>query len=237
MAVGRLKWDEDGKRTYETGISNGALFVKNDNGTYADGVAWNGLISVTESPDGAEPNALYADNMKYLNLISAEDLKLTVEAYTYPDEFCACNGEEEMSVTSGQTTTKLGVRIGQQARRAFALAYVTKIGTDATESAGLKLHIIYGCTASPSERAYETTNESPDAIQFSWEVSTVPIPVTKIAGARPTAILTIDSRTCAKWDEIYGTIFGNDADETASTPASAPTLKTPDQIYDILTTD
>lgn len=177
-----LVWDAAGERLYETGVKKGVLYVQDDDGKYPKGVAWNGLTGVTESPSGAEANAIYADDMKYLNLYSAEEFGATIEAYTYPDEFAECDGSAEL--------TK-GVNIGQQKRKAFGMCYRTVLGNDITgEDYGYKLHIIYGAMASPSEKAYATINDSPEAITFSWEVTTTPV---NVAGLKPTASLVIDS--------------------------------------------
>lgn len=200
--MAKLVFDEQGKRFYETGVDHGVLYVM-DKGTYPKGVAWNGLTAVTESPSGAEATALYADNIKYLNLTSAEDFAATVEAYTYPDEWAQCDGSAEIAP---------GVMIGQQSRKAFGLSYRTKLGNDeAGDSYGYKLHIIYNAKAAPSERAYATVNDSPEAITFSWELSTTP---TAVPGFAPTAILTIDSTKTDKTklqaleDILYGTTEG-----------------------------
>ena len=177
-----LTWDASGQRFYETGVDHGVLYLPDASGAYSNGVAWNGLTSVSESPTGAEPTALYADNIKYLNLYSAEEFGATVEAYTYPDEFAQFDG---------LYTPEAGISIGQQSRKSFGLSYRTKIGNDIEgDSYGYKLHLIYGCTASPSEKAYNTINDSPEAITFSYEVSTVPVAVTD---AKPTSLVTIDS--------------------------------------------
>ena len=177
-----LVWDQTGERLYETGVRKGVCYPQASNGTYPSGEAWNGLISVTESPTGGEPTALWADDIKYLNLLSTEELEGSIEAYTYPDGFKACNGE---------ATLVTGVTIGQQPRTPFGLCYRTVLGNDTQlESYGYKLHIIYGATVQPSERAYETINDSPDAITFSWDFSTTPVNVT---GAKATASLEIDS--------------------------------------------
>lgn len=177
----KLTWDDTGKRFYESGVEKGVLYVAS-NGAYPKGVAWNGLTGVTESPSGAEPTALYADNMKYLNLISTEEFGATIEAYTYPDEFAKCDGSAEITA---------GVSVGQQSRSIFGLSYVTRIGNDIDgDSHGYKIHLIYGATATPSEKGYTTINDSPDAITFSWELSTTPVNVT---GFKPTASVTIDS--------------------------------------------
>ena len=178
----RLIWDQVGERLYETGVRQGVLFVLNNNGTYPLGVAWNGLTAVTESPSGAEESPLYADDGKYLSLMSAEEFSATVEAYTYPDEFGICDGSAEITT---------GIIIGQQSRKSFGLAYRTALGNDIEGAEfGYKLHLIYGGKAAPSEKGYSTINDSPEAITFSWEMSTTPVPVT---GHKPTASLIIDS--------------------------------------------
>lgn len=176
-----LVWDQIGEKFYETGVDHGVLYIPDGQGAYVDGVAWNGLTTVTESPSGAEANAQYADNIKYLNLYSAEEFGATIEAYTYPDEFQQFDG---LAVPAP------GVAVGQQARGRFGLSYRTKVGNDLDEDLGYKLHLVYGCTASPSEKAYSTINDSPDGVKFSWEITTIPVAV---AGLRPTSILTIDS--------------------------------------------
>lgn len=181
--MAQLTWDNVGDRFYETGIDRGVLYIPNNNGVYNNGVAWNGLVSVTESPSGAEANAQYADNIKYLNLYSAEEFGATIEAFTYPDEF---------QVFDGVSIPTAGVTIGQQHRGMFGLSYRTRIGNDLEGDAhGYKLHLVYGCQASPSERAYNTVNDSPEPITFSWEIATTPVAV---AGLRPTSLVTIDSR-------------------------------------------
>ena len=179
--MAKIEWDKTGERLYETGVKNGVLYVQ-DAGTYPKGVAWNGLTAVTESPSGAEATPLYAGDIKYLNLLSAEEFGATIEAYTYPDEFAECDGSASLAN---------GVMIGQQARKTFGLCYRTTIGNDTDgNDHGYKLHIIYGALAAPSEKAYATINDSPEAITFSWEVTTTPVNVT---GAKPTASITIDS--------------------------------------------
>lgn len=200
-----LKWDEVGERFYETGISNGVLYPYDKNTqdptkAYGPGVVWNGLTGVTEKPSGAEPTALYADNIKYLTLMSNEELGLTVEAYTYPDEFAECDGSAAIAN---------GVSVGQQTRNRFGLCYKTLIGNDVDSTdKGYKLHLVYGCLASPSERAYATVNDSPEAQTFSWEVTTNPI---EVSGKKPTAIITIDSTKAdstklkALESKLYGT--------------------------------
>lgn len=195
----KLIWDATGERVYETGVRNGVLYPMVE-GAYPKGVVWNGLTAVTESPSGAESTPLYADDIKYLNLISAEEFGATVEAYTYPEEFAECDGS---------ATLVKGVTIGQQTRKTFGMSYRTVIGNDVNnESHGYKLHLIYGAVATPSEKAYSTINDSPEAITFSWELTTTPVNVT---GFKPTACLTIDStkvdkeKLTALEDILYGT--------------------------------
>lgn len=181
----KIVWDATGEKTFETGVDHGVLYVM-DGGAYPKGVAWNGLTAVTESPSGAEATPLYADNIKYLNLMAAEEFGATIEAYTYPDEFMQCDGSAELTP---------GVYIGQQDRKVFGMSYRTVVGNDVDgNSHGYKLHLIYGALASPSEKAYATINDSPEAITFSWEVKTTPVPVT---GHKPTATLVIDSTKVA----------------------------------------
>ena len=202
--MAKLVWDATGERKYENGVRNGVLYVMDESGTYPKGVAWNGLTAVTESPSGAEATALYADDIKYLNLISAEEFGATVEAYTYPDEFAQCNGEASLVD---------GVTIGQQPRKTFGMAYRTVLGNDIeNESYGYKLHLIYGAVASPSEKAYATINDSPEAITFSWELKTTPVVVN---GFKPTASLTIDSTkaNAAKLAALEDILFGNESGE------------------------
>lgn len=196
--MARLVWDKTGERFYETGVRQGVLYPMVD-GAYPKGVAWNGLTAVTESPSGAESTALYADDIKYLNLRSTEEFGATIEAYTYPKEFEECDGSAELAA---------GVTIGQQPRKSFGLSYRTALGNDVeNENHGYKLHLIYGATASPSEKAYATISDSPEAITFSWEVTTVPV---NVEGFKPTALLTIDStkvdpaKLAALEDILYG---------------------------------
>lgn len=198
--MSRIIWDQVGEKYYETGTKKGVLYPIDAKGVYSLGVPWNGLISVTENPSGAEPNPLYADDIKYLNLISVEEFGATIEAYTYPDEFAECDGSTEIAT---------GVSIGQQKRKMFGLCYRTVLGNDTEGSDyGYKLHIVYNCLAAPSEKGYSTINDSPDAITFSWEVSTTPI---EIPGFKPTASITIDStkvdktKLSALEDILYGT--------------------------------
>lgn len=217
MATQRLTWDDAGKRFYETGVKQGVLYPQDDNGAYPKGVAWNGLTALTESPEGAEPTPLYADDIKYLNLLSTEEFKATVEAYTYPDEFAECDG-------SGSLVE--GVTIGQQDRKTFGLSYRTSLGNDVKGNEyGYKLHIVYGCLAAPSEKAYATVNDSPEAITFSWEVSTTPVNVT---GFKPTASLVLDSVKlgAAKMKAIEDVLYGSSAAEAR--------LPLPDEIKSII---
>jgi hypothetical protein len=200
--MARLVWDATGKKFYETGVDRGVLFPIASNGTYPLGVAWNGLISVTESPSGAEANAIYADNIKYLSLQSAEEFGGTVEAYTYPEEFGECDGSAELVA---------GVSISQQPRKTFGLSYRTILGNDVeNDSYGYKIHLIYGCLASPSEKTYQSVNDSPEANAMSWEITTTPVPVT---GFKPTACVVIDSTLVdpadlAAFEDI---LYGKDA--------------------------
>ena len=198
----KIKWDQTGERLYETGVSKGVLYPYANN-TYAKGVAWNGLINVSESPEGAEATPLYADNIKYLNLMSAEEFKATIEAYTYPDEFAACNGEASLEE---------GVSIGQQKRSQFGLSYQTKIGNDVDSELGYKIHLVYGALAAPSEKAYATVNDSPEAITFSWEISTTPV---EVPGFKPTASLVIDSTKVdpTKLAEFEKKLYGDETTE------------------------
>lgn len=199
----RLNWDNAGERLFETGVRNGVLYPFGEN-KYGKGVAWNGLTAVTESPSGAEATALYADDMKYLNLMSAEEFGATVEAYTYPKEFEACDGSAEVSE---------GVTIGQQERKTFGMSYRTVIGNDLEGNEhGYKLHLLYGALAAPSERAYSTINDSPEAITFSWEVSTTPV---NVPDRKATSLLTIDSTKCdkAKLKQLEDILYGVAADE------------------------
>lgn len=201
----RLTWDQVGERRYETGVDRGVLYLPNEQGEYDSGYAWNGLTGVTESPSGAESNPQYADNIKYLNLVSAEEFGATIEAFTYPEEFGQCDGT---------ATPQPGIAVGQQPRRTFGLCYRTRVGNDldGTEY-GYKLHLIYGALAAPSEKAYTTINDSPEALNFSWEITTTPVEVGTINGItyKPTASITIDSTQvdaptlAALEDLLYGT--------------------------------
>lgn len=202
--MAKLIWDETGKRFYETGVKQGVLYVQDATGKYPAGVAWNGLTAVTESPSGAEATPLYADDIKYLNLMSNEDFGATIEAYTYPDEFAACDGSAELAA---------GISIGQQPRKAFGMCYRTVLGNDVDgNDHGYKLHLIYGALAAPSEKAYATINDSPEAITFSWEVTTTPVNVT---GHKPTAHVCIDSTKvdAEKLTALEAALYGTDDKE------------------------
>ena len=202
--MAKLIFDKAGERFFETGVNKGVLYLQDSTGAYPQGVAWNGLTAVTESPSGAEATPLYADNIKYLNLMSAEEFGATVEAYTYPDEFAACNGELALAE---------GVSIGQQARKAFGMSYQTKIGNDIEGSElGYKIHIIYNALAAPSEKAYATINDSPEAITFSWELSTTPV---EVSGGKPTATLVIDSTkvTAEALAAVEAALYGTESEE------------------------
>lgn len=211
-----LVWDQTGERYYETGVKNCALYVQSTTGTYPKGVAWNGITAFTESPSGAEQTALYADDIKYLNLMSAEEFGGTIEAYTYPEEFAECDGSAELAK---------GAYIGQQSRKTFGLVYKTTLGNDVDgNDKGYKLHLVYGCMASPSEKAYATINDSPEAVTFSWEVTTTPVNVT---GHKPTAIVTIDSTKAdaAKLAALEAILFGSEtADARLPLPDEIATL-------------
>ena len=214
----KLVWDQTGERYYETGAKNCALYVQSSDGTYPKGVAWNGITGITESPSGAEQTALYADDIKYLSLMSAEEFGATIEAYMYPDEFGECDGSAELAK---------GAYIGQQARKTFGLVYKTTLGNDVDgNDKGYKLHIVYGALASPSEKGYASINDSPEAITFSWEITTTPVTVT---GHKPTAIVTIDSTKAdpTKLAALETILFGSEnadarlPDEIATTLSAA----------------
>lgn len=216
MAV--LTWDQVGERFYETGVDHGVLYIPTA-GVYNSGVAWNGLISVTESPSGAEPSPQYADNIKYLNLLSTEEFGGTIEAYTFPDEFAQCDGT---------AFPKEGLAVGQQTRKTFGLSYRTKIGNDTDgQDLGYKLHLVYGALAAPSEKAYSTINDSPEAVTFSWEFTTTPVEVT---GLKPTALLTIDSTKVASADltALEALLYGTQLKE--------PSLPLPDAVIALFAT-
>lgn len=226
----RLTWDGPGEKRFEAGVDHGVYYPQNETGEYTPGVAWNGLISVAETPEGAEPTSQYADNIKYFTMRSAEELNGTIEAYTYPPEWNQSDGNAELMK---------GVYVGQQGRKPFGLCYRTKVGNDVDgQDAGYKYHLVYGATASPSERTYESINDSPDGITFSWEFSTNPVNVT---GHNPTALLVIDTtmgidqdKLNALLDILYGT-DATGADEGGTTEGTAPRLPLPDEVLSILT--
>ena len=215
--MAKLVFDAVGSRFFETGVKNGVLFVQGADGEYENGVVWNGLTAVTESPSGAEATPLYADDMKYVVLYSTEEFGATIEAYTYPEEFEQCDGSAQLGA---------GITIGQQQRKSFGLVYKTVIGNDVQgQDLGYKIHIIYGAKAAPSEKAFATINDSPEAVTFSWEVSTVPVPV---EGHRPTSTLVIDSTKvdAEKLAAIEDKLFGTESEES--------TLPLPDEIAELL---
>ena len=221
--MSKLVWDQTGERYYETGVKMGVLYPQSASGTYPKGVVWNGLTAVTESPSGAEATPLYADDVKYLNLYSAEEFGATIEAYTYPDEFAECDGSAEIAT---------GVTIGQQNRKAFGLCYRTTIGNDTDgNDHGYKLHIIYGAMASPSEKAYATINDSPEAITFSWEITTTPV---SVSGFKPTASVTIDSTKVdgTKLKQLEAILYG----DNGSSSAGEARLPLPDEIVALIGT-
>lgn len=202
--MSKIVWDKTGERLYETGVDRGVLYMLQEDNTYGAGVPWNGLVSVSESPSGAEASPVYADNTKYLNMISVEEFGASVEAYMYPDEFAECDGTAEI--------TK-GVYIGQQSRKTFGMSYRTKIGNDVLgDELGYKIHLIYGAKASPSEKSYQTVNDSPEAMTLSWELTTTPINVT---GFKPTATVTIDSTKvdAAKLKALEDILYGTESEE------------------------
>ena len=214
-----LTWDQVGEKVYETRVDHGVLYLPDAAGVYNEGVAWNGLVTVTESPTGAEPSAQYADNIKYLNLVSAEEFGATIEAFTYPEEFGQCDGTALPSP---------GVAVGQQGRKMFGLSYRTRVGNDVDGTEfGYKLHLMYGCQAAPSEKAYATINDSPEAITFSWEVTTSPVPVTDL---KPTALIVIDSTKVDAGDlkALEDLLYGAGATDAA--------LPTPDAVIALFET-
>lgn len=220
-----LEWDQSGERHYETGVDRGVLYLKNELGVY-EGVAWNGLTTVTEAPGGAEPTPIYADNIKYLTLMTLEELAGTIEAFTYPDEFAECDGSGELAP---------GVIIAQQKRTGFGFAYRTKLGNDVDENAhGYKLHLVYGAVASPSEKAYATINDSPEAITFSWEFTTTPVDVTDFT---PTALVVIDSTKVAPADlaELEVILYGLAASVDPVVAEVKARLPLPDEIATLFT--
>jgi hypothetical protein len=214
--MARLKWDQTGERVYETGVDHGVLYAPNNDGEYNEGFVWNGLVSVSESPSGAEATPQYADNIKYLNLVSAEEFGATIEAFTYPDEFAQFDGTAE---------PQPGVLVGQQTRGTFGLAYRTLVGNDvAGTDLGYKLHLIYGALAAPTEKAYNTVNESPEAITFSWELTTTPV---EVPGHKPSATLVVDSTKVdpAKLEALENILYGSEGTE--------PRLPLPSEVIDL----
>lgn len=223
--MAKLVWDKSGEHFYETGVKQG-VFYPQTNGEYKNGVAWNGLTAVTESPSGAEATALYADDIKYLSLYSTEEFGATVEAYTYPEEFAKCDGSAELVD---------GVYVGQQTRKPFGLCYRTSLGNDTDgNDHGYKLHIIYGAMASPSEKAYSTINDSPDAVTFSWELTTTPV---SVAGMKPTATIVIDSTKAdsAKLAALEAILYGKDDTSEEAKDGAEPRLPLPDEIKTLMT--
>ena len=213
----KLTWDKTGERFYETGVDHGVLYPIQAGGQYSKGVAWNGLTAVTESPSGAEPTPIYADNIKYLNLMSAEEFGFTIEAYTYPDEWAECDGSAVIAT---------GVHIGQQSRKTFGMSYRTVLGNDVDNNDyGYKLHLIYGALANPSEKGYATINDSPEAITFSWECSTTPV---NVEGFKPTACVTIDSTKAdpEKLAALEAILYGSESEEAR--------LPLPDEIVTLM---
>ena len=226
--MSKLVWDETGKRFYETGVDHVVLYPMNNNGAYNGGVSWNGVTAITESPSGAEATPLYADNIKYLNLLSAEDFGATLESYTYPDEWAACDGSAEIAT---------GVVIGQQPRKAFGLCHRTKIGNDIDgQDHGYKLHLIYNAMATPAERGYQTINNDPEAITFSWTITTNPVDV---SGHKPTASLIIDSTKvdAAKLASLEEILYGKNPTSSGGTDGAEPRLPLPDEIINLLAAD
>ena len=216
--MSRIEWDKTGEHIYETGVDHGVLYELSEDATYKNGVAWNGLTAVNESPSGAESTGVYADNIKYLNLISAEEFGITIEAYHYPPKFAECDGSAE---------AVKGVMLGQQSRKTFGFSYRTRIGNDIdNDSHGYKIHLVYGCLASPSERSYGTVNDNPEAITFSWEVKTTPV---NVVGYKPTALVTIDSTEvdASKLIELEKILYGDDSEE--------PRMPLPDEVITLLT--
>lgn len=215
--MSRLKWDENGERFFETGVRRGVLYPMNDAGAYQTGVAWNGLVSVSESPEGGEANPQYADDIKYLNLYSVEEVGGTIEAFTYPDEFAECDGSASVAT---------GVTIGQQRRKGFGLCYRTVVGNDVNSELGYKLHLVYGCMASPSEKSYETINDSPEPITFSWDYTTTPVDPNEDESTnyKPTATIVIDS-TKADQDKLTALeniLYGTDGQSATTSRLPLP---------------
>ena len=225
QAAGRLKWDQTGEKFYETGTDRGVVYLQSGDGTYPSGAAWNGLIGVTYSPSGAEATKLYANNNNYINLYSVEEVGGTITAYTYPDEFAGADGYADLTS---------GVRVGQQTRKTFGLTWRTLVGNDTEgQDHGYIIHIVYGCVVSPSERAYNSVNDSPEAVELSWEYTTTPVAV---SGMKPTSYVEIDSRTVSEegMKAIEDKLYGTDAASGGSPAATAATLPLPDEIKQII---
>ncbi len=225
--MSKITWDQTGERFYETGVKQGVLYHQSTGGLYPKGIAWNGLTAVTESPSGAEATPLYADDVKYLNLFSTEEFGATAEAYTYPDEFAVCDGSASIAT---------GVSIGQQTRKAFGLCYRTTLGNDVEgNDYGYKIHIIYGAKAAPSEKAYATINDSPEAITFSWELSTTPV---SVKGFNPTATVVIDSTKVdsEKLKALEDILYGKDPTTQEANDGVESRLPLPDEIATLIGT-
>lgn len=217
MNMARLEWDKNGEKVFETGVKNGVLYTLDESGKYVNGMVWNGLSSINETPSGAEPNKIYADDIVYANIVGAEEFGGSIEAYMYPKTFEECDGTVEVAP---------GVMIGQQDRKIFGLSYVTTIGNDvAGNNLGKKIHLMYGCSAQPSEKAYTTINDSTEPIAFSWELQTTPVNVT---GHKPTALLTIDSRSVSadKLKALEDILYGTETNE--------PSLPLPDEVITLM---
>lgn len=215
--MAKLVFNQVGERLFETGVKNGVLYVMGDDDTYGNGVVWNGLTGVTEKPTGAEATNLYADDVKYVVIQGAEEFEATIEAYTYPEEFEECDGSAALVE---------GVNVGQQARKTFAFCYKTSLGNDTQgQNFGYKLHIIYGCKAKPSEKSYSTINDSPEAVTFSWDISTTPVPV---EGMNPTATLVVDSTRVSpeNMKKLEDKLYGTESEE--------PTLPLPNEVKQLL---
>lgn len=226
--MAKVKWDQTGERLYETGVDRGVVYPQASNGSYPKGAGWNGLTAVTESPSGAEPTPLWANNHKYLTLMSAEEFGATIEAYTYPDEFAECDGSAKLAK---------GVRIGQQKRKTFGFTYRTKVGNDVDgESYGYKLHLVYGALAAPSEKNRQTINEDPEATTMSWEISTTPV---EVEGFEPTSHLEIDSTTAdpEKLAALETILYGKDPTQPAGSDGVEPRLPLPDEVATLMGAD